>query len=103
MLITLEGALFSRIPQPLRGVVSLVSAAIVGIVLARLFVAVSGTLSGDIPWGAPAFEGEIWLASALLAVTFPFLSYHADFFGMWPLRGTRSPDPEPAPVEELTA
>ena len=32
------------------------------------------------------------MASALLAVTFPFLAFHADFFQMWPLAGTRKQD-----------
>ena len=95
VLITLEGSLYKNLPQPLRGAVSAVTAAIVGIALARVFVAVSGALSGDVPWGAPSFEGEVWLASALLAVTFPFLSYHADFFGMWPLKPNPVSDPSP--------
>jgi len=86
VLITLEGSLFPTMKQPIRGVVSAVTAAIIGVALARLYVAASGALSGEVPWGAPSFEGEVWLASALLAVTFPFLAYHADFFGMWPLR-----------------
>lgn len=86
LLIILEGPHTGGLRQPLRGIVSAASAAVVGVALARLFVAVSSTVSGDLPWGAPSFDGEIWLASALLAVTFPFLSFHADFFGMWPLR-----------------
>ena len=86
VLITLEGSLYRGLRQPLRGVVSAATAAVVGIGLARLYVAVSGTLTGDVAWGAPSFEGEVWLASALLAVTFPFLAYHADYFGMWPLK-----------------
>jgi hypothetical protein len=28
----------------------------------------------------------LWLANALLAVTFPFLVIHAAFFNFWPLR-----------------
>lgn len=86
LLIILEGPHTGGLRQPVRGIVSAVSAAVLGIVLARLFVAASSAVSGDLPWGAPSFDGEIWLASALLAVTFPFLSFHADFFGMWPLR-----------------
>lgn len=30
--------------------------------------------------------GEVWLASALLAVTFPLLSVVIDCFGFWPAR-----------------
>jgi hypothetical protein len=86
VLITLEGSLYSRLTQPVRGAASAATAAVVGLVLARLYTSLSGALSGDVPPGAPGFEGEIWLASALLAVTFPFLAFHADFFDKWPLR-----------------
>ncbi|MHB9861162.1 hypothetical protein [Streptomyces sp. YIM S03343] len=37
----------------------------------------------------PAFDFEVWLSTALLAVTFPFLTFHADFFSMWPLAESR--------------
>lgn len=72
--------------QPWRGLASATLAALVGVALARIYVALSSTTSGDIAWGAPGFDGEVWLASALLAVTFPFLAFHADFFGLWPYR-----------------
>ena len=40
---------------------------------------------GDGPRLWPAgIRREIWLANALLSVTFPFLIYHAVFFGYWP-------------------
>ncbi|MEI6362484.1 MAG: hypothetical protein WCP95_10150 [Actinomycetes bacterium] len=93
VLITLEGSLYAGLKQPLRGLASAATAAVVGIALAKLYVGLSGLLSGEVPPGAPGFEGEIWLASALLAVTFPFLAFHADFFGKWPLR------PQSAPVD----
>lgn len=82
----LEGSHLGSLTQPVRGVVSAVAAAVLGLVLAQLFIAVSGPVSGDLTWGAPTFDGQIWLASALLAVTFPFLAFHADYFGLWPLR-----------------
>ena len=37
------------------------------------------------PQGPPGYDREVWLANALLGVTFPFLIYHAVFFGYWPL------------------
>ena len=82
----LEGAHLGSLKQPLRGVISAVVAAVLGLILAQLFVLASGTVTGELGWGAPTFDGQIWLASALLAVTFPFLAFHADYFGLWPLR-----------------
>ena len=100
-----QGSLFTTIAQPLRGLVSALVAAIVGLALARLYMSLSGLVSGDQVFGAPGFAGEIWLANALLAVTFPFLAFFGDFFQSWPFRR----DPEqvdedadvPAGVREL--
>ena len=30
------------------------------------------------------FDAELWLANALLAVTFPFLAFYGDYFQLWP-------------------
>jgi len=81
-----QGSLFTFVSQPARGVVSAVVAAVVGLLLARLYMGLSGLVSGDQVFGAPSFAGEIWLANALLAVTFPFLAYYGDYFQLWPLR-----------------
>jgi hypothetical protein len=43
-------------------------------------------VSGELPSGPPAYAAQLWLANALLAVTFPFLVIHAAFFNFWPLR-----------------
>jgi len=44
-------------------------------------------VSGALASGPPGYDREVWLANALLSVTFPFLIYHAVFFGFWPLAG----------------
>ena len=36
--------------------------------------------------GAQTDLAEIWLASALLSVTFPFLVFYSEFFNFWPLK-----------------
>ena len=52
-----------------------------------LYVSLSPLVIGRLASGPPGYELEIWLANALLSVTFPFLIYHAAFFGYWPLVG----------------
>ena len=94
----LEGGHLGSLAQPLRGLVSAVFAAALGLFLAWIYVALAQYVTGDLAWGPPTFDGQIWLASALLAVTFPFLAFHADFFGLWPLRErTEEASAEPAP------
>jgi len=100
----LSGSLFARYTQPLKGVFNLLAAAVIGKVLALLYGALASTVTGPVVSGAPTFDFEVWLASALLAVTFPFMAYYTDFFQMWPLKkepavdakrtdGAQPPDP----------
>ncbi|HLI85093.1 MAG TPA: hypothetical protein VKV17_14325 [Bryobacteraceae bacterium] len=82
----LQGSLFRKLEQPMRGVVSAVVATALGVALARIYGALAPAISGPVNPGPPSYDFEIWLASALLAVTFPFLIFFADFFEMWPLK-----------------
>ncbi len=81
----LQNSLFARMTQPLKGVMNTIAAAAIGLVLANLYITLSPMVTGALPSGPPGYEREIWLANALLSVTFPFLIYHAVFFGYWPL------------------
>jgi hypothetical protein len=81
----LHNSTFGKLAQPLRGVLNTVAAAVVGTALAMVYNALSGTVTGELGSGPPGYEYEIWIASALLAVTFPFLIFFAEFFKMWPL------------------
>ncbi len=81
----LQNSLFARMTQPLKGVMNTIAAAVIGLALARLYVSLLPMVTGALPSGPPGYEQEIWVANALLSVTFPFLIYHAVFFGYWPL------------------
>jgi hypothetical protein len=100
VLAMLEGSAFARLSQPARGLASAALALLVGVVLASVYLALAPSLSGDLVWGAPAYELEVWLASALLGVTFPFLSFHADFFRLWPLRPSEERTEPESPVSQ---
>ena len=81
----MHGSLFSKFAQPLKGLLNTMASAVIGTGLALLYGALAPFVSGRIKPGPPSYDFEIWLASALLAVTFPFLILHAEFFKMWPL------------------
>jgi hypothetical protein len=89
----LQNSLFAKISQPLKGVMNTIAAAAIGIVLANLYVSLSPTVTARLASGPPSYDQEIWLANALLSVTFPFLIFHAAFFGYWPIH-TRGSDVE---------
>ena len=82
----LEGTLFKSRRQPVKGLFSAISAALIGTGLAWLFSALAGIVTGRLHSGPPSYDFEIWLASALLAVTFPLLIISAVFFNFWPFR-----------------
>ncbi len=82
----LQGSLYAKFKQPLKGVLNSVTAAVVGVLLAKMYGALSATVTGPLKAGPPTTDFEIWIASALLAVTFPFLIFFAEFFKMWPLQ-----------------
>jgi hypothetical protein len=81
----LQNSLFAKISQPAKGVANTLAAAVIGSALAFLYSRLTGVVTGPLNSGPPAYQSEIWLASALLSVTFPFLIYYAEFLGFWPL------------------
>ena len=85
MLNMLQGSVFANLTQPAKGVLSAITAAAIGSVLALMYDGLSPMVTGALPEGPPAYELEIWLASALLGVTFPLLIFCAEFFSFWPL------------------
>jgi len=82
----LHGSLFAKFSQPWKGVLNNVTAAAIGVALTFAYSALAPVVTGAMKPGPPAYDFEIWLASALLAVTFPFLIFYAEFFTMWPLQ-----------------
>ncbi len=88
----LQGSLFAKFAQPLKGVLNAAAAAVIGTGLALLYGALAPWLSGELAPGPPGNDFERWLASALLGVTFPFLIFYAEFFEFWPLRKAASND-----------
>jgi hypothetical protein len=83
---SLQGSLYRKMTQPFKGVLNAATAAVIGNALAWLYRVLAPIVTGRLSSGPPAYDFEIWLASALLAVTFPFLIFQAEFFELWPLK-----------------
>jgi hypothetical protein len=81
----LRGSLFGRLKQPLKGLLNAVAAALIGTSLAGAYRIVAPYVTGRLRPGPPSYDFETWLASALLAVTFPLMIFYAEFLKMWPL------------------
>jgi hypothetical protein len=82
----LQGSLFGSLQQPLKGVLNTAASAAIGTLLAIAYHAVAPRITGTLRPGPPSYDYEIWLSSALLGVTFPFLIFHAEFFKLWPFK-----------------
>ena len=81
----LQNSLAGTLTQPLKGIVNVIAVVVIGTVLARVFGMLAPTVTGQLAAGGPAYDFEIWVASACLSTTFPFLIFYAEFFKYWPL------------------
>jgi hypothetical protein len=99
----MRGSLFGTIKQPLKGVLNTIAAAVLGTLLASGYRAIAPYVTGVLKPGPPSYELEIWLASALLGVTFPFLIFYAEFLKMWPLHRQMEKPLHPVPDETKAA
>jgi hypothetical protein len=85
-----QNTLFAKLAQPVKGVLNAVTAAALGFALFIVYCLVAPFVSGMLTSGPPAYDFEIWIANALLSVTFPFLIFLAAYFAYWPLAKNRS-------------
>ena len=84
------GRIGAGLRQPAKGLLCVLVSFVIGNALQFLYLFASERLMGSMGSGAPGYELQVWLASALLAVTFPMIVLLVDFFEFWPLR---PPDP----------
>ena len=80
-----QNSLYATLAQPVKGVLNAVTAAVLGYALYVVYRLVAPFVSGPLTAGPPAYDFEVWIANALLSVTFPFLIFLAAYFGYWPL------------------
>src|SRR5579883_163326 len=80
-----QNSLFRNLAQPVKGIANVAAVIVIGSILTQAYRALAPAISGTLHAGPPAYDLEIWTASALLAVTFPFLIFFAEFFKFWPL------------------
>jgi hypothetical protein len=99
MLQMLGGSVFATLKQPVQGLASAITSAVLGLLLALGYSALMPVLSAAFPAGPQGeFLAELWLANALLAMTFPLLAFFGDYFQLWPLAGEVERDQDVAPA-----
>jgi len=70
--------------QPLRGLVLAAICIVLAALMQNIYTAVGPLVSGPLSSGQPAYQLELWLANALLAITFPLIVIQSDFLNLWP-------------------
>lgn len=86
VLVMLQGAPVQTVGQPTKGLVLIGLALILSLGMYALYSFATGFLIGEMSGGAPQYQLDLWLASAMLAVTFPLFVTYAEFFSYWPFR-----------------
>jgi hypothetical protein len=80
-----QNSLFAKFGQPVKGLLNAIAAAGLGAALYVVYCLVVPFVSGPLTSGPPGYDFEVWIANALLSVTFPFLIFLAAYFAYWPL------------------
>jgi hypothetical protein len=82
-----QNSLLASLSQPLKGIANTAVAMSLGVGLAGVYGLLGPMVMGEpLVSGPPAYDYEIWLANALLAVTFPLLVVEAVYFDFWPFK-----------------
>lgn len=84
LLVMFEGVPALKLAQPWRGIVLNLGAVLLAVLMLWLYETVAAK-NFALPSGGPGYPMELWLASAMLAVTFPAMVVFAGFFQFWPL------------------
>lgn len=84
----MQHALFPTLQQPLKGLVLSLLAAIAAVLMYELYAFASTLHAGQALTSGPqgGYQLELWIASAMLGVTFPIVFLVSGFFGFWPLK-----------------
>ena len=83
----MQGTLFPELKQPLKGLALMVFCAVAALILQQIYLLVGPIVSGPLASGPEGhYQEELWLASALLGLTFPVLVVVTDYFDFWPLK-----------------
>lgn len=84
----MQGRLFTGIAQPVRGLLLMACCVLLALLMRELY-AFASTLHAGYELGTGpknGFAQEIWIASAMLGVTFPIIFVVSGFFDFWPIQ-----------------
>jgi hypothetical protein len=93
MLVMMQTAPVQTVRQPAKGLILLALVCVLALVMYRVYAAAAVFLVGPMPAGAPTYGLDLWVATAMLSITFPVFVAFGDGLAFWPLS-------RPAPARE---
>jgi len=81
---------FQRLAQPAKGVALIAGSAVLAVATYGLYRFIALATIVDIRAGAPTYGLDLWIATAMLSITFPMIVAYGDGFGFWPFVRTTS-------------
>ena len=85
MLVMMQTSPFQTTRQPVKGILLLGLVVVLAVAMYRAYAAAAVLLVGAMPSGAPSYGLDLWIATAMLSVTFPVFVALGDGFAFWPL------------------
>lgn len=80
-----------RLTQPAKGGLLVVGSVALAILTYGLYRFTAQAALGQIPGGPPSYGLDLWIATAMLSITFPMIVAYGEGFGFWPfVRGERA-------------
>lgn len=86
MMDTTGNQVFAAVKQPWRGLFLIVLSLLLGILMCLSYEWFMYEVLGHIVAGPPTYTAELWLANAMLSMTFPLILVYCHFFKCWPLQ-----------------
>jgi len=85
LILMMETAPFQTAKQPLKGIVLYVITVILALLMHWIYQVAALRYFGHMAKGAPSYDLDLWLATAMLSITFPLIVVLNNGFGFWPL------------------
>jgi hypothetical protein len=107
-----QGAGFGGLGQPVKGLAMAAAVIVAAAAVQVLYTVAANAIAPGMKAGPPSYERELWIATAMLGVTFSVIVAFCGAFGFWPLMPRRAgaeagdparaeaAGPPPAPPED---
>lgn len=89
-----QTAPFQGLAQPAKGMGLIACSAVLALATYSLYRFTALATMGEIAAGPPAYGLDLWIATAMLSITFPTIVAYGDGFGFWPFVRTAKATPE---------